>query len=92
MRRREVVVGDTAFDLGVEGLEKEVAELATRGSTLELEVGPTVFNVGYLREEKAIAFNWWAETDVQNIRWTRFVFLRWRWPPMKKVCAFAFSP
>lgn len=91
MRRKEVVIGREVFDLGVNAFEESVANPDGKWPTLELEVGDTVFQVGYVVEEKAVALNWWGLTNIRNIVWTRFVFLRLRRPFIKKVECFTYG-
>jgi hypothetical protein len=91
MKRREVVVDNQVFDLGLKEIEEAVANKTGRLPTMELEVCSTVFQVGYAAEEKAVALNWWGLTNIRNIVWTRFVFLRLRWPFIKKVECFTYA-
>lgn len=91
MKRKEVVVGNQVFDLGLKGLEESVANRDGSLPMLELEVGDTVFQVGYSVEEKAVALNWWGLTNIRNIVWTRFVFLMLRRPFIKKVECFTYA-
>jgi hypothetical protein len=58
---------------------------------LELEVGGTVFQVGQIFKEKAVALNWWGLTNIPNIVWTRFMFLGLRWPPIQKIECFTYT-
>jgi hypothetical protein len=91
MKRKEVVVGDQVFDLGLKDIEKAVANTSGRLPTMELEVGDTIFQVGFLAEERAVALNWWGCTNIRNIVWTRFTFLRLGWPLVKTVSAFTYA-
>jgi hypothetical protein len=91
MRRKEVVVGNKVFDLGIQGMVETVANRDGKLPTLELEVGTTIFQVGYIENEKAVCLNWWGETSARNINWTRFVFLRLRRPFVKTVTAFTYA-
>lgn len=91
MIRKEVVVGRQVFDLGIDDFGESVANKNGQWPTLELEVGPKVFSVGYLVEEKAVFLTWWGMTNFGNIQWTRFVFLRLAWPPMRRVSAFTYA-
>lgn len=91
MKRKEVFVGNQAFDLGIEGFADTVANRDGKLTTLELEVGNTIFQVGYIDNEKAVCLNWWGETSARNINWTRFVFLRLRRPFVKTVTAFTYA-
>ena len=91
MKRKEVVVGNQVFDLGMKELEESVANKNGQWPTMELEVGDRVFQVGVLREEKTIVFNWWGMTEIINVVWTRFVFLRLGWPLFRKVECFTYA-
>ncbi len=91
MYRKEVVVGKEVFDLGLKGLEDSVADRDGKLVTLELEVCETVFQVGYVVEEKAVILNWWGLTNMRNIVWARMVLLRLRWPFVKKVECFTYA-
>jgi hypothetical protein len=91
MKRQEVVIGNQVFNLGIKEIEESVANKKGKLPTMELEVGDMIFTVGYLGEEKAVALNWWGLTNMRNIVWTRFVFLRFAWPPIKKISAFTYA-
>jgi hypothetical protein len=88
-KRRQVVVARQVFDLGL----KEFQESVTNGEwpTMELEVAGTVFQVGLVRPGNVLTLNWWAATNIRNIMWTRFLFLKLGWPPVKKVQCFTFA-
>jgi len=90
MRRKEIVVADKVFNLGLKGLE-EVTESGRRvGQEMEIDVAGTVFNVGYSSQEKAVILHWTGETVLSNIVWMRFVALRLRWPPVKVLSCFTY--
>ncbi len=91
MRRTEVVIDNQVFDLGLKRLAERVSNRDGKLPTLELEVCGTIFQVGYVTEDKAIALNWWGFTTMRNIVWTRFVFLRLRWPFIKNISAFTYA-
>jgi len=91
MKRKEVIVGHQVFDLGIKELEEGVANRDGRCRTMELEVGPTVFQVGILRQEQAIVLNWWGLTDIMNVVWTRWLILRLKRPFLKKVECFTYA-
>lgn len=91
MRVKEVVVGNQCFSLGLKELEESVANRDGKLPTLELEVGDTIFQCGLVSEENAFLLNWWGLTNIPNIVWTRFVFLRLGWPLFKKVECFTYS-
>ncbi len=92
MKRKEVVVGNQVFDLGIKGLEESVGNKNGRLPTIQLEVGVTIFRVGWVVKEKALTLNWWGLTSVQNIVWTRFIFLRLSRPLVKSISAFTYAP
>ena len=89
MKRKQVVVGNQVFDLGLDDFEESVA--SGKWPTLELEVCGTVFQVGMSRPDKAVVLNWWGITNIRNIIWTRFLFLMPRWPLFKKVECFTYA-
>ena len=90
MRRKEVIVADKVFNLGLKGLE-EVTESCRRvGQEMEIDVAGTVFNVGYSSQERAVILHWTGETCLSNIVWMRFVALRLRWPPVKVLSCFTY--
>jgi len=89
MARREVFITGNIYDLGLKGLEDAVE--ANKGKTIELEVGRTVFQVGILSQDRAVALHWMGMTGLRNIIWQRFVWLRLRWPPVKTVSYFTDS-
>jgi hypothetical protein len=91
MKRKEVVVGNQVFDLGLKGLEESVANRDGKLPMLELEVGEQIFQIGYIVEEKAVTLNWWGITNFPNIVWTRFVFLRLKWPFVRKLECFTYA-
>jgi hypothetical protein len=91
MIKREVVVGSQVFDLGLPKFVEAVTDKNHRWPTIELEVGPKIFQVGLLVEGTAVMLNWWGQTSMKNIVWTRFVFLRFTWPFVKKVSAFTYA-
>ena len=90
MRRKEVIVADKVFNLGLKGLE-EVTESCRRvGQEMEIDVAGTVFNVGYSSQDRAVILHWTGETCLSNIVWMRFVALRFRWPPVKVLSCFTY--
>ena len=90
MRRKEVIVADKVFNLGLKGLE-EVTESCRRvGQEMEIDVAGTVFNVGYSSQDRAVILHWTGETCLRNIVWMRFVALRLRWPPVKVLNCFTY--
>jgi hypothetical protein len=52
MIRKEVVVGKQVFDLGIAGMGEAVSNRDGKLRTVELEVGTTVFQAGYIENER----------------------------------------
>ena len=90
MKRKEVVVAGKVFNLGLKEFDEAVTEEAKRGLNLELDIGPTVFQMGVSRSDKAVILHWVGETNISNIIWQRFVFLKPRWPPVRTVSCYSF--
>ena len=90
MRRKEIIVADKVFDLGLKGLEEAAKSCRRVGQEMEIDVAGTVFNVGYSKQEKAVILHWTGETCLRNIVWMRFVALRLRWPPVKVLSCFTY--
>jgi len=90
MRRKEIIVADKVFDLGLKGLEEATKSCRRVGQEMEIDVAGTVFNVGYSKQEKAVILHWTGETCLRNIVWMRFVALRLRWPPVKVLSCFTY--
>ena len=90
MLRKEIVVADKVFNLGLKGLEKATESCHVVGQEMELEVAGMVFNVGVSLQEKAVILHWTGETDLRNIVWMRFVALRPWWPPVKVLSCFTY--
>ena len=90
MRRKEIIVADKVFDLGLKGLEEATESCRRVGQEMEIDVAGTVFNVGYSKQEKAVILHWTGETCLRNIVWMRFVALRLRWPPVKVLSCFTY--
>jgi len=55
---------------------------------LRLEVYPAAFHFSLDREDKAIIFQWVAETSAPNLVWMRLITIKWRWPPIKCLTVF----
>lgn len=89
--RKEVVVAGRVFDLGLKGLDDAITEGERDGQTMELQVGPTVFQVGVLRQDRAFCLHWTGMTNFQNIIWMRFVVLGPWWPPVKSLSCFTYA-
>lgn len=91
MIRKEVVVGNQVFDLGLKEIEETVANRSGKLPTMELEVDGTIFQWGFVSNEQSFMLNWWGLTNYRNIVWTRFVFLRFAWPPIKALTLFTYA-
>lgn len=91
MERNEVVVAGKVFDLGLKGLGEAITEGRRSGQTMELQVGPTVFQVGVISQESAFVLHWTGMTNLGNIIWMRFVALGPWWPPVKSLSCFSYT-
>lgn len=91
MERKEVVVAGKTFDLGLKGLDDEITDGWQSNRTMELPVGPQVFQVGYSRQDTAFILHWTGMTNIRNIMWMRFVVFRLRWPPMQSLSCFTYT-
>lgn len=91
MERQEVFIDGKVYDLGLKGLDDAISVGESEGRTMELEVGPTVFQVGVLRQERAFALHWTGITNTRNVIWQRFVVLQTRWPFVKALSCFTNS-
>jgi len=92
MRVKEVVVGNKVFNLGLKEFEESVANGKGEWPTMELEVcGDMVFQVGLVRQQRMVLLNWWGATDIRNVVWTRFVFLRLGWPFVRRLECFTYA-
>lgn len=85
MKRKAVVVAGEVFDLGLKGLE----EALTEGRTMTLDVAGNTWQVGVLRQERALCLHWMGLTYFAGCTWQRFVLLGFRWPPVKRLSCFA---
>jgi len=90
MKRKEVVVAGKVFNLGLKEFDEAVTEEAKRGLNLELDIGPTVFQMGVSRSDKAVILHWVGETNISNIIWQRFVVFGLRRPPIRSVSCYSF--
>ncbi|KKL84570.1 hypothetical protein LCGC14_1963400 [marine sediment metagenome] len=90
MMRKEVIVADKVFDLGLKGLEEATESCQRVHQEYELEVEGTVFQVGVSRQERAIILHWTGLTVLSNIVWMRFVVLRPRRPFVKTLSCFTY--
>jgi len=90
MMRKEAIVADKVFELGLDGLEKAIKSCQTVGQEMEIEVAGRVFQVGTSIKERAVILHWTGETCLRNIVWMRFVALRPKWPPVKVLSCFTY--
>ena len=90
MRRKEIIVADKVFNLGLKGLEDATETCRVVGQEMELEVAGRVFQVGVSIKERAVILHWIGETYLRNIVWMRFVALRPKWPPVKVLSCFTY--
>lgn len=90
MRRKEIIVADKVFNLGLKGLEEAIESCHVIGQETELEVAGTVFQVGVSLRERAVILHWSGQTILHNIVWMRFLALRAKWPPVKVLSCFTY--
>ena len=90
MMRKEIIIADKVFALGLKGLEKATESCRVVGQEMELEVAGRVFQVGVSIKERAVILHWTGETCLRNIIWMRFVALRPMWPPVKVLSCFTY--
>jgi len=90
MMRKEVIVADKVFNLGLKGLEEATESCQRVHQEYELEVEGTVFQFGVSRKERAIILHWTGLTVLSNIIWMRFVVLRPRRPFVKTLSCFTY--
>ena len=90
MKRKEVVVAGKVFDLGLKEFDEAVTEEKKDGVMLDLDIGPTVFQMGVSRPDKAVILHWVGETNIGNVIWQRFVVLKLQWPPIRSVSCYSF--
>jgi len=89
MKRKEVVVAGKVFNLGLKEFDEAVTEEKKEGHILDLDIGPTVFQAGVSRPDKAVILHWVGMTNFSNIIWQRFVVLKFRWPPVRSISCFS---
>ena len=90
MMRKEIIVADKVFNLGLKGLEKATESCRRVHQEYEIEVEGTVFQVGVSRQERAVILHWTGQTALSNIIWMRFLALRAKWPPIKNLTCFTY--
>lgn len=90
MMRKDIIVADKVFDLGLDGLEEATKSCRVVGQEYEIEVEGTVFQVGVSRQERAVVLHWTGQTILRNIVWMRFLALRAKWPPIKNLTCFTY--
>lgn len=88
--RKEIIVSDEVFDLGLKGLEDATESCHIVGQEMELDVAGRVYQVGVSMQDKALVFHETGETCLRNIVWMRFVALRLKWPPVKVLSCFTY--
>lgn len=88
MRRKEVVLGELVFDLGLKAFEKVVTQEKRRGKILELDVGSLGFQCRISIPDLAFIMHWVGRTNLANVIWTRFISLKLEWPPVKSISCF----
>ena len=88
MKRKEVLVAGKVFDLGVDDVAEAMDPENGKNVTLDLDVGPTVFQVGVSRPDKAVILHWAGMTDFPNIIWHRFSLVRFQWPPIQSISCY----
>ena len=90
MIRKEIIVSNEVFDLGLKGLEKATESCRIVGQEMELEVAGRIFQVGVSMQDKALVLHETGGTCLRNIVWMRFVALRPWWPPVKVLSCFTY--
>ena len=90
MMRKEIIVSDEVFDLGLKGLENVTKSCRVVGQEMELEVAGRIYQVGVSMQEKALVFHETGETCLRNIVWMRFVAVGPWWPPVKVLSCFTY--
>ena len=90
MMRKEIIVADKVFNLGLKGLEEATESCRRVHQEFEIEVEGTVFQVGVSRQERAVILQWTGQTILRNIIWMRFLALRAKWPPVKNLTCFTY--
>ena len=90
MRRKEIIVADTVFDLGLKELEKATESCRIVGQEMDLEVAGRIFQVGVSMQDKALVLHEVGATCLQNIVWMRFVAVGPWWPPVKVLSCFTY--
>ena len=90
MMRKEIIVADKVFNLGLKGLEEATESCRRVHQEFEIEVEGTVFQVGVSRQERAIILHWTGLTALRNIVWMRFLVLRLRRPFVKTLSCFTY--
>ena len=89
MKQKCVLVAGKVFDLGLKGLDEAIREGERDGHAMELEVAGQVFQVGVLRQDRALCLHWTGMTNLQNVMWMRFVTLGPWWPPVKVLSCYS---
>ena len=90
MMRKEIIIEGKVFDLGLKGLEEATKSCRLVHQEFEIEVEGTVFQMGFVRDERAIILHWTGQTILRNIIWMRFLALRLRRPFIKNLTCFTY--
>lgn len=90
MKQKCVLVAGKVFNLGLKELDEAIREGERDGQKMELEVAGRVFQVGVLRQDRALCLHWTGMTNLQNVIWMRFVALGPWWPPVRSVSCYSF--
>jgi len=88
VRRKEVLVAGKVFELGADDMAEAMDPEKGKTVTLDLDVGPTIFQVGVSRPDKAVILHWVGMTNIRNIQWQRFIVMRFQWPPIQSISCF----
>lgn len=91
MKRKEVVVAGKVFNLGLKEFEEAVTEEKKNGTMLDLDIGLTIFQMWGSWLDKAVVLHWVGMTNMSNVIWQRFVFLKLQWPPVRNVSCFTYE-
>lgn len=89
MGKKLVVLRGDISGLSSKGVNDAISAEAEKGRAIDIDVGPTVFQMGVLRQERAVALHWTGMTSFRNIIFQRFVLLRLRWPPVMTLSYFS---
>jgi len=91
MRRKEVVLGERVFDLGLKEFDEVVSRERQYGRTFDLEVGPAGLQWRVSLPDRAFIMHWVGRTNLANVIWSRFVAFRLKWPPVRNISCFTYA-